>query len=90
MKMIKPLADRVAVKPDAAQEKTSSGLIVPEVAKKKQKKGTVVAVGPGTSQITMSVKEGDHIAYGQYAGTEITVEGVQYVIMKESDIYAIL
>ncbi|MCD4734835.1 MAG: co-chaperone GroES [Bacteroidales bacterium] len=87
---IKPLADRVLVEPAAAEEKTSGGIIIPDTAKEKPQKGKIVAVGPGTKDEKLTVKVGDTILYGKYAGTELTYEGSQYLIMKESDIYAIL
>ena len=85
-KEIKPLADRVVVRPEKAKEKTEGGVLIPESAKKKQMKGTVVSVGPGTSKTKMTVKKGDLILYGQYAGTEHE----EYVIMRQEDILAIL
>ncbi len=85
---IKPLADRVLVEPKAAEEKTASGLFIPETAKEKPLQGTVVAVGAGTSEVTMEVKVGDTVLYGKYAGTEISHEGIDYLIMKQGDILA--
>jgi chaperonin GroES len=87
---IKPLADRVLVEPAAAEQKTSGGIIIPDTAKEKPQKGVVVAVGNGKKDEPMTVKVGDNVLYGKYAGTEITVEGTEYLIMKESDIYAIV
>ena len=87
---IKPLADRVLVEPAAAEQKTSGGIIIPDTAKEKPQKGVVVAVGNGKKDEPMTVKVGDNVLYGKYAGTEITVEGIEYLIMKESDIYAIV
>lgn len=87
---IKPLADRVIIEPAAAEEKTAGGIIIPDTAKEKPQKGTVVAVGPGTKDEPMTVKEGDMVLYGKYAGTEISVEGGDYLIMRESDIVAIV
>jgi chaperonin GroES len=87
---IKPLADRVLVKPDAAEEKTAGGLIIPETAKEKPLAGTVVAAGPGTEDVKMEVKAGDKVLYGKYAGTEITHDGETYLMMKQSDIFAII
>lgn len=87
---IKPLADRVLVEPAAAEQKTSGGIIIPDTAKEKPQKGIVVAVGNGKKDEPMTVKVGDNVLYGKYAGTEITVEGKEYLIMKESDIYAIV
>jgi len=87
---IKPLADRVLVEPAAAETKTSGGIIIPDTAKEKPQKGTVVAVGPGKKEEPLTLKEGDQILYGKYGGTEITIEGKNYLIMRESDIYAVL
>ena len=87
---IKPLADRVIIEAAAAEEKTAGGIIIPDTAKEKPQKGTVVAVGPGTKDEPMTVKEGDVVLYGKYAGTEISVEGNNYLIMRESDIVAIV
>ena len=87
---IKPLADRVLVKPDPAEEKTAGGLIIPDTAKEKPLAGTVVAAGPGTDEVKMEVKAGDKVLYGKYAGTEITHDGETYLIMKQSDIFAVL
>ena len=87
---IKPLADRVIIEPAAAEEKTSGGIIIPDTAKEKPQKGIIVAVGPGKKDEPLTVKEGDHVLYGKYAGTEITVEGQDYLIMRESDIVAIV
>jgi chaperonin GroES len=87
---IKPLADRVLVEPQAAEEKTASGIIIPDSAKEKPQKGTVVAVGPGTKDDKMEVKVGDIVLYGKYAGTEITVSNKDYLIMRQSDILAVI
>jgi len=87
---IKPLADRVLVEPMEAEEKTASGIYIPDTAKEKPQKGTVVAVGPGTKDVTMEVKKGDVVLYGKYAGTEISVDGKDYLMMKQSDILAII
>jgi chaperonin GroES len=87
---IKPLADRVLVEPQAAEEKTASGIIIPDSAKEKPQKGTVVATGPGTKDDKMEVKVGDTVLYGKYAGTELTLEGKDYLIMRQSDILAAL
>ena len=87
---IKPLADRVLVEPAAAETKTSSGIIIPDTAKEKPQRGTVVAVGSGTKDNPMSVAVGDTVLYGKYAGTELSHEGEDYLIMKESDILAIV
>lgn len=94
MASIKPLGDRVVVKPEAAEEKTSSGLYIPDTAKEKPQRGTVVAVGPGRvengTKIDMSVSEGDTVLYGKYAGTEITIDSEDYLIVRESDILGIV
>lgn len=92
---IKPLADRVVVKPAEAEEKTSGGIILPDTAKEKPQEGTIVAVGPGKvsdngTKVPMEVKTGDKILYGKYSGTEITIEGEEHLIMRESDILAIV
>ncbi len=87
---IKPLADRVLVKPAAAEEKTVGGIIIPDSAKEKPLKGEVVAVGNGTKDEEMVVKPQDLVLYGKYAGTEIELEGEQYLIMRQSDILAII
>lgn len=87
---IKPLADRVLVEPNAAETTTSSGIIIPDTAKEKPQRGTVVAVGPGTTENPVTVKVGDTVLYGKYAGTELNHEGVDYLIMKEADILAIV
>jgi len=87
---IKPLADRVLVEPMQAEEKTASGIIIPDTAKEKPQKGTVVAVGPGTSEEKMEVKKGDVVLYGKYSGTEITMDGNDYLIMKQADILAVI
>lgn len=87
---IKPLADRVLVEPAPAETKTASGLIIPDSAKEKPLTGTVVAAGNGTADNPITVKAGDTILYGKYAGTELTLEGKDYLIMRESDIFAII
>ena len=87
---IKPLADRVLVEPAAAETETSSGIIIPDSAKEKPQKGTVVAVGSGTKENPMTVKVGDNVLYGKYSGTELQHDGKDYLIMKESDIFAIV
>jgi chaperonin GroES len=87
---VKPLADRVLVEAAPAEEKTAFGIIIPDTAKEKPQRGKVVAAGPGKKDEPMSVKVGDTILYGKYAGTEITVEGQEYLIMRESDIFAII
>lgn len=85
---IKPLADRVLIKPAEAEEKTASGIIIPDNAKEKPLKGEVIAVGKGTKDEEMVLKKGDKVLYGKYAGTEIEVEGKKYLIMRQSDILA--
>mgnify|MGYP001238756434 CR=1 FL=1 len=87
---IKPLADRVLIEPAAAETKTSSGIIIPDTAKEKPQKGTVVAVGPGTKENPITVKVGDQVLYGKYAGTELQHEGKDYLIMKKNDLFAIV
>ena len=87
---IKPLADRVLVEAAAAEDKTAGGIIIPDTAKEKPQKGTVVAVGPGKKDEPMTVKIGDSVLYGKYAGTEITIDGNNYLIMRESDIVAVI
>lgn len=87
---IKPLADRVIIEPSAAEEKTAGGIIIPDTAKEKPQKGIVVAVGPGKKDEPLTVKEGNTVLYGKYAGTEITFEDKEYLIMRESDIVAII
>ena len=87
---LKPLADRVLVEPAQAEEKTTSGIIIPDTAKEKPQKGSVVAVGAGKKDEPLTVKAGDTILYGKYAGTEITIDGNEYLIMRESDIFAII
>lgn len=88
--MIKPLADRVLVEPKEAETKTASGLYIPDTAKEKPQEGKVIAAGPGKKDEPMDVKVGDEVLYGKYAGTEVTVEGKKYLIVKQSDILAIL
>ena len=94
MASIKPLGDRVLVQAEAAEEKTSSGLYIPDTAKEKPQQGTVIAVGAGKvengNKIDMTVKKGDKVLYGKYAGTEVSFDGVEYLIMRESDIVGIL
>jgi len=87
---VKPLADRVLVEPAAAEQKTAGGIIIPDTAKEKPQKGTVVAVGTGKKDEPLTVKVGDQVLYGKYSGTEITVEGKDYLIMRESDILAVI
>lgn len=85
---IKPLADRVLIEPTAAEEVTMAGIIIPDSAKEKPLKGKVLAVGNGTKDEEMVLKEGDNVLYGKYAGTEIELEGNKYLIMRQSDVLA--
>ena len=90
-----PLADRVIIKPSEAEEKTKGGIILPDTAKEKPIEGTIVAAGPGKvtddgKTVKLGVKVGDKVLYGKYSGTEITVEGEEYLIMRETDIFAIV
>jgi len=87
---IKPLADRVLVKPATAEEKTVGGIIIPDSAKEKPLKGEVIAVGNGTKDEEMVLKKGDKVLYGKYAGTEIELDGEQFLIMRQSDVLAII
>lgn len=87
---IKPLADRVLVEPQAAETKTASGIIIPETAKEKPQKGKVIAVGNGKKDHEMTVKEGDMVLYGKYSGTELKLDGVDYLMMREDDILGII
>jgi chaperonin GroES len=87
---IKPLADRVLVKPAAAEEKTASGLIIPDTAKEKPQRGEIVAIGTGKKDEPLTVKVGDTVLYGKYSGTELNVDGVDYLIMRETDIFAVI
>jgi len=87
---VKPLADRVLVEPAAAEQKTAGGIIIPDTAKEKPQRGTVVAVGTGKKDQPLTVKEGDLVLYGKYSGTEINIDGKDYLIMRESDILAII
>ena len=87
---MKPLADRVLVEVAPAEEKTLSGIIIPDTAKEKPQRGKVIAVGAGKKAEPMSVKVGDTVLYGKYSGTEISYEGKDYLIMRESDIYAVI
>jgi len=87
---VTPLHDRVIVKPAAAEEKTAGGIIIPDTAKEKPQRGTVIAAGPGKKDEPVTVKEGDTVLYGKYAGTEISIEGDDFLIMRESDILAIV
>lgn len=88
--MIKPLADRVVIEPQEAQTKTASGLFIPDTAKEKPQQGTIVAAGPGKKDEPMEVKVGDVVLYGKYAGTEVTVDDKKYLVVKQSDILAII
>lgn len=83
----KPNEDRILVEPAPAEEKTASGIIIPDTAKEKPQKGTVAAVGEGTPEKPVQVKVGDVVLYGKYAGTEITIDGTDYLVMKNSDIF---
>jgi chaperonin GroES len=85
----KPLADRVIIEPVAAEQKTASGIFIPDTAKEKPLQGTIMAVGLGKKDEPMTLKKGDSVLYGQYAGTEIKIEGKNYLIMRESDVYGI-
>ena len=92
---LNPLADRVVVKPAEAEEKTKGGIILPDTAKEKPVEGTIVAAGPGKvadngELVKMTVKVGDKVLYGKYSGTEVTIDGEEYLIMRESDIFGIL
>jgi len=92
---VQPLADRVVIKPSETQEKVQGGIIIPDTAKEKPMQGEVIAVGPGKvtesgQKVAMEVKKGDKVLYGKYSGTEVTVDGTDYLIMRESDILAIL
>lgn len=92
--MLRPIGNKVIVKPKAEEEKTSGGIILPDTAKEKPHEGTVIAVGPGEvlengERKPMSVKEGDNVIYSKYGGTEVTVEGVDYIILDQDSIYAI-
>ena len=88
--MLKPLADRVLIRLEAKEEKTKSGIFLPDTAKEKPLKGEVVAVGHGTKDEEMVLKAGDTVLYGKYAGTELEVEGTKYLIMRQSDVLAVL
>ena len=88
--MMKPINDRVVVKPAAAEEKTTGGIIIPDTAKEKPQKGEIVAVGPGKDGNKMTVKKGDVVLYGKYAGQEINYDGSDYLIMREDDILVVL
>jgi len=92
---VKPLADRVLVKPLETREMKKGGIIIPDTAKEKPQEGEVIEIGPGRvtddgKKIAMEVKKGDKVLYGKYSGTEVTVEGVEYLIVRESDILAVV
>ena len=87
---MKPINDRVVIKPAPAEEKTKGGIIIPDTAKEKPQRGEIVAVGPGKDGNLMTVQVGDIVLYGKYAGTELKLDGGDYLIMRESDIFAIL
>ncbi|MEE1226305.1 MAG: co-chaperone GroES [Bacteroidales bacterium] len=87
---VRPLSDRVLIKPAEMEQKTASGIIIPDTAKEKPMRGEVIAVGPGKKDEPMTVKVGDQVLYGKYSGTEIAIDGIDYLIMRENDIYAII
>ncbi|MEZ4955626.1 MAG: co-chaperone GroES [Saprospiraceae bacterium] len=87
---LKPINDRVVVEPAPAEEKTAGGIIIPDTAKEKPQRGKVIAVGPGKDDVKMTVKKGDTVLYGKYAGQELSYEGKDYLIMREDDILVIL
>jgi chaperonin GroES len=87
---IKPLADRVVVMPEAAETTTASGLVIPDTAKEKPQRGVIVAAGPGKTDEPVTLKVGDTVLYGKYSGTEINIDGEDYLIMRESDVLAII
>lgn len=87
---VKPLADRVVIRPVAAEEVTVAGIIIPDSAKEKPLKGTVLAVGPGTKDETMELKVDDTVLYGKYAGTEVEIDGEKVIIMRQSDVLAVI
>ncbi len=87
---IRLLEDRVLVRPAPAEEKTQSGIIIPDTAKEKPQRGTVIAVGPGKKDEPTTVKKDDTVLYGKYGGTEVSIDGTDYMIMRESDIYAVV
>lgn len=87
---LKPLADRVLISPAAAEEKTVGGIIIPDTVKEKPLQGSVIAVGEGKSDEKMVIKEGDQVLYGKYAGTEVEFEGEKYLIMRQSDVVAVI
>ena len=86
----KPLADRVLVEPAQAEEKTASGIIIPDTAKEKPQRGKIMAIGTGKKDEPFNVKVGDEVLYGKYSGTEISIDGSEYLIMKESDIFGVI
>lgn len=90
MKNVRPLADRVLIRPVAAETKTSAGIIIPDSAKEKPLQGEVLAVGEGTKDEAMILKAGDQVLYGKYAGTELELDGEKYLIMRQSDVLAII
>jgi len=94
MTQLKPLGDRVLVRPNPADETTAGGLFIPDTAKEKPQQGTVVSVGPGTTEngvrVEMSVHDGDAVLYGKYAGTEVTLDGEDFLIMRETDILGVV
>ena len=85
-----PNEDRILVEAAAAEEKTASGIIIPDTAKEKPQEGTVVAVGQGTDDKPVTLKVGDRVLYGKYSGTEVTIGGIEYLIMKNSDVFGII
>lgn len=87
---VRPLSDRVLIKPAEMEQKTASGIIIPDTAKEKPMRGEVIAVGPGKKDEPITVKVGDQVLYGKYSGTEIAIDGIDYLIMRENDIYAII
>jgi len=92
---VKPMEDRILLKPMDAEEKTAGGIIIPDNAKEKPQRGEVVAVGPGKvndkgQRVEMSLKKGDKVLYGKYSGTEITIDGTDYLIVRESDVLAVI
>lgn len=87
---IKPLSDRVLIKPTPAEERTMSGIIIPDSAQEKPLRGTVIAVGPGTKDVEMAVKENDTVIYGKYSGSEIEIDGEKLILMRQNDILAVV
>ena len=88
--MLKPLADRVLIEPKEAETKTAAGLYIPDTAKEKPLHGTIVAVGKGTKDEEMILKAGDEVLYGKYSGTELEYEGTKYLMMRQSDVLAVI